>query len=138
MVIVVPSAFFMNINTSYFIAFCLLSAQVVVQIVIFSLSTKPDQANEPFRCYRRLNKSYCNIFQNPQNYELTNVNFDNISTVSSPGKINFQARPRASCLSDIGRRFLISSLQWSDIKELRNSEGEVYKFLMNVGKTCTK
>ena len=73
----------------------------------------------------RLNKLYCNIFPNPQNYELTNVNF-------------IQPRPRVSCLWDIGRRFLISSLQWSDIKEARKSEDEVDTFLMNVGKNCTK
>ena len=96
------------------------------------------QINVPVVDSVRLNKLYCNIFQNPQNYELTNVNFDGMSRVSSPGKLNIQPSPRASCPCDIGRRFLISSLQWSDIKELRNSEGEVYKFLMNVGKTCTK
>ena len=96
------------------------------------------QINVPIVDSVRLNKSYCNIFQNPQNYELTNVDFDDMSRVSSPGKLNIQSRPRASCLCDIGRRFLISSLQWSDIKEARNFEDEVYKFLMNVGKTCTK
>ena len=58
--------------------------------------------------------------------------------VTSPGKLNIQPRHMASCLCDIGWRFLISSLQWSDIKEARNSEDEVDKFLMNVGKTCTK
>ena len=83
------------------------------------------QINVPVADSERLNKLYCNIFQNPQNYELTNVNF-------------IQPRPRVSCLWDIGRRFLISSLQWSDIKEARKSEDEVDTFLMNVGKNCTK
>ena len=61
-----------------------------------------------------------------------------MSRVSSPGKLNIQPRPTASCLCDIGRRFLISSLQWSNIKEARKSEDGVNKFLMNVEKTCTK
>ena len=96
------------------------------------------QINVPVVDSVRLNKSYCNIVQNPQNYELANVNFGDMSRVSSPGKLNIQPCPRVSCLCDIGRRFLISSLQWSDIKEARNSEDEADKFLMNVGKTCTK
>ena len=86
----------------------------------------------------RLHKSYCIIFQNTQNYELANVNFDDMSRLFTPKKINLQPRPRSSCLFDIGRRFLISSLQWSDIKEARNVRDEVDKFLMNVGKTCAK
>ena len=113
-------------NSSLHITHCLLHDILWVQI------------NTPVIDSVRLNKSYCNIVQNPQNHELTNVNFDDMSRVSSPGKLNIQPRPRASCLCDIGWRFLISSLQLSDIKEARNSEDEVDKFLMNVGKTCTK
>ena len=96
------------------------------------------QINVPVVDSVRLNKSYCNIFQNLQNYELTNANFDDMSRVSSPEKMNLQPHSRASCLCDIGGRFLISSLRWSDIKEATNYEDEVDKFLMNVGKTCTK
>ena len=113
-------------DASLHITYCLLHDILWVQI------------NVPTVDSVRLNKSYCNIFQNPQNYEFTNANFDDMSRVSLPRKLNIQPRPRASCLCDIGLRFLISSLQWSDIKEARNSEDEVDKFLMNVGKTCTK
>ena len=60
------------------------------------------QINVPVADSVRLNKSYCNIFQNPQNYELTDVNFDDMSRVSSPAKLNIQPRPMASCLCDIG------------------------------------
>ena len=60
------------------------------------------QINVPVVDSVRLNKSYCHIFLNPQNYELTNVDFDDMSSVSSPGKINIQPRPMASCLCGIG------------------------------------
>ena len=85
-------------NASLHITHCLLHDILWVQI------------NAPVIDSVRLNKSYCNIVQNPQNYELTNVNFDDMSRVPSPWKINLQPRLRASCLCDIERLFLISSL----------------------------
>ena len=93
----------------------------------------------------RLEKSYCIIYQNPENYKLTLIIIDDMSRFSSPGKINVHYRPRASCLFYIGRRFLISSLQWSDIKQAWNSRDEVdiyfdecRKSLRKISTVCSK